>query len=92
MSLISEFKEFAVVLSPARAGPDGKQLAAAVLLKYGAFIQAVIDFMLVAFAVFLMIKLVNRLQRKREPALTAPAMPSEEIVLLTQIRDSLLAR
>ena len=89
------FKELAVVLSPATVGADGKQLAAAVLLKYGAFIQTVIDFMLVAFAVFLMIKLVNRLQRRREPlpaAPAAPAAPSEEIVLLSQIRDSLIAR
>ena len=86
------FKELAVVLSPATVGADGKQLAAAVLLKYGAFIQTVIDFMLVAFAVFLMIKLVNRLQRRREPLPAAPAAPSEEIVLLSQIRDSLIAR
>ena len=83
------FSALAVVLAPARLGPDGKEIAAAVLLKYGAFLQSVLDFALVAFAIFLMVKLVNRLQRRREEAPAAPPAPSEEIVLLTQIRDAL---
>ena len=81
------FSQRAIVLVPTSIGADGKQLSAAVLLKYGAFIQSIIDFALVAFAVFLAVKLVNRLQRKREQA--APAPPSAEIVLLTEIRDVL---
>ncbi len=83
------FSALTVVLAPARLGPDGKEIAAAVLLKYGAFLQSVLDFALVAFAIFLMVKLVNRLQRRREEAPAAPPAPSEEIVLLTQIRDAL---
>lgn len=86
------FADLAVVLTPARLGPDGKELAAAVLLKYGAFLQSVINFMLIAFAVFMAIKLVNRLQRKRDLPAAEPAPPAEEIRLLTEIRDSLRSR
>jgi large conductance mechanosensitive channel len=83
------FNEAAVVLTPAQLGADGKEVAAAVLLKYGAFIQSIIDFMLIAFAVFMAIKLINRLQRKQPEA---PAAPAADIVLLTEIRDALRAR
>lgn len=83
------FAELAVVLSPAQVGADGKEIAAAVLLRYGAFIQSIIDFTLIAFAVFMAIKLINRLQRRREEA---PAAPAAEIVLLTEIRDALRTR
>lgn len=86
------FADLAVLIAPARLGPDGKEIAAAVLLKYGAFLQSVLDFALVAFAVFLMIKMINRLQRRRAQAPVAPPAPSEEIVLLTQIRDALQTR
>lgn len=86
------FSDLAVILVPAQLGPDGKEIAAAVLLKYGAFLQSVLDFALVAFAIFLMVKGVNRLQRRREEAPAAPPAPSEEIVLLTQIRDALGTR
>ena len=84
-----DFTQRAIVLSPASLGADGKQLTAAVLLKYGAFIQSIVDFALIAFAVFLAVKLINRLQRKREQAALASAPPSAEIVLLTEIRDVL---
>ena len=83
------FNDAAVVLTPAQLGADGKEVAAAVLLKYGAFIQSIIDFMLVALAVFMAIKLINRLQRKPPEA---PAAPAADIVLLTEIRDALRAR
>lgn len=83
------FNDVAVVLTPAQLGADGKEVAAAVLLKYGAFIQSIIDFMLIALAVFMAIKLINRLQRKQPEA---PAAPAADIVLLTEIRDALRAR
>lgn len=85
------FSELAVVMTPAQMGADGKEVAAAVLLRYGAFIQSIIDFALIALAVFLAIKAVNRLQRKKEDA-PAPAAPAEDIVLLTEIRDALRSR
>ena len=77
-------------LEPARLGADGKEVAA-VLLRYGAFLQAVLDFVLVAFAVFLFVKAINRLYRKREEA-PAPVAPAADIVLLTEIRDALRSR
>jgi large conductance mechanosensitive channel len=83
------FSELAVVLTPAQIGVDGKETAAAVLLKYGAFIQSIIDFMLIALAVFVAIKLINAMQRKR---VETPAAPAAEIVLLTEIRDALKSR
>lgn len=86
------FSDMAIVLTPAQIGSDGKELAAAVLLKYGAFIQSIIDFTLIAFAVFIAIKLVNRLQRRQEEIPAAAPPPAAEIVLLTEIRDALKAR
>lgn len=86
------FADLAVVLTPARMGPDGKELAAAVLLKYGSFLQSIIDFALIALAVFVAIRVINRLQRRREAIAAEPAAPAEEIRLLTEIRDALKLR
>ncbi|OGT56006.1 MAG: hypothetical protein A3E01_01895 [Gammaproteobacteria bacterium RIFCSPHIGHO2_12_FULL_63_22] len=85
------FTDLALVLTPAQMGADGKEVAAAVLLRYGAFIQSMIDFALIALAIFMAIKVINRLQRKKEEA-PAPAAPAEDIVLLTEIRDALRSR
>lgn len=85
-----DFSDRVVVLRDAVLGPDGKEAAAAVLFKYGAFLQTVLDFMIVAFAIFLVVKLVNRMKRKEEAAPTAP--PSDEVQLLMEIRDQLKAR
>lgn len=74
------------VLVPARLDAGGKEIAAEVAIRYGTFLQAVIDFLLVAFVIFLVVKAYNRL---RKPAEAAPAAPSEEVLLLREIRDSL---
>ena len=66
------FSELALVLTPAQLGADGKEVAA-VALRYGAFIQSILDFALIALAVFMAIKVINRLQRKREETAAAPA-------------------
>lgn len=62
-------------------------------LNYGAFIQTLVDFTIIAFAIFMVIKLMNRLRRHHEEAKAAelaPApTPSEEVLLLREIRDSL---
>ena len=62
---------------------------AAVTLNYGAFIQSVVDFVIIAFAIFMAIKGMNSMKKKEEEAPAAPAAPSDEVVLLTEIRDSL---
>lgn len=61
----------------------------ATVFPIGGFLQAVIDFILVAFVLFLIIKTMNSVMKKKEEAPAAPAPPSEEIVLLREIRDSL---
>ena len=63
----------------------------AVTLNYGNFIQAVVDFTIIAFAIFMMIKLINRL-KKQEVAPVAPPEPTKEELLLTEIRDLLKAK
>ena len=62
------------------------------VLAYGNFITVVINFLILAFCIFLMIKAMNRLMRQPAPAPAAPPPPSKEQVLLTEIRDALLAR
>ncbi len=64
----------------------------AVVLRYGQFIQSVIDFIIIAFAIFLAIKFINRLRRQEEAKPEAPPAPTKEEVLLTEIRDLLKAR
>jgi large conductance mechanosensitive channel len=64
-------------------------LTSGVVIKYGVFLNTVIDFIIVASAIFMMIKALNRLKRKEEAKLTEPPKPSEEVLLLTQIRDLL---
>jgi len=66
--------------------------APAVLWKYGAFVQSIVDFTIVAFAIFLVVKGMNSLQRQQEAVPAPPAPPPPEVVLLTEIRDSLRSR
>lgn len=84
------FGDLAVTLKDAVIGPDGKEIAAAVLWKYGAFFQTVIDFMIIAFAIFVVVKVMNRMKKKEEAA--PPSGPSDEAKLLVEIRDLLKAR
>jgi large conductance mechanosensitive channel len=59
------------------------------IIKYGVFLNTIFQFIIVAIAIFLVIKLMNRLMKKEE---AAPAAPSAEVVLLTEIRDTLKAK
>ncbi len=61
----------------------------AVVLKYGAFLQTVFDFVIIALAIFIAIKAMNKLKRKQDEAPAAPPAPSAQEVLLTEIRDIL---
>lgn len=65
--------------------------AAAVTINYGSFLQTVIDFLIIAFAIFMAIKAMNSMQRQEEApeAPAEPPKPSNEEVLLTEIRDAL---
>jgi large conductance mechanosensitive channel len=82
---------FVVLREGAQAGPylsvEAAQKAGAVTFNFGLFINTVISFVIVAFAVFLLIRTLNRV--KREEQAKPPAAPAEEILLLREIRDSL---
>ena len=67
------------------------QEAGAATINYGVFINTVIDFIIIAFAIFLVIKAMNAAKKKEEAAPAAPPKPSNEEVLLTEIRDALKA-
>ena len=83
-----DFKELAFTLRPAGAelGPDGKPVQPAIVLAYGRFLQAIIDFVIIGLCVFLLVKVVNRLYRPTEET---PKAPSDEVKLLMEIRDLL---
>ena len=61
----------------------------AITLNYGKFIQSVIDFIIIAFAIFMVIKAINTLKRKEAVKPSEPPLPSPEVMLLTDIRDIL---
>jgi len=63
--------------------------AAAVTLNYGKFIQSVVDFLIIAFTIFMVIKIMNKMKKKEEQAPASPPPPSNEETLLTEIRDLL---
>lgn len=77
------FSSLAITLKAASADSP------AVLISYGQFIQTVVEFVIIALAIFVMIKMMNNLAKKREQAPTAPAQPTAEEKLLTEIRDLL---
>jgi large conductance mechanosensitive channel len=68
---------------------DALKKAGVPVLAYGNFLTVAVNFVLLAFIIFLMIKQINRLKREASPAEKAPPAPPEEIVLLRDIRDSL---
>lgn len=87
-----DFKDLAWVLQPEVKDTAGKVTQALVSINYGAFIQTTIDFILIAFAIFMVIKAMNSLKRKEEAKVDVPAAPvavPEDVKLLAEIRDLL---
>lgn len=81
-----DFSDLAITLKQAQGD------APAVVLAYGRFIQTVIDFIIVAFAIFIGVKAINQLKRKEAEAPSAPPAPTRDQQLLEEIRDLLKAR
>jgi len=77
------FSDLVIVL---KKGSEGVE---AVTLNYGMFLNTLIDFVIIAFAIFIAIKALNKMKKKEEEAPTKPRKPSNEEVLLTEIRDVL---
>lgn len=80
-----DFSKWAITLREAAVDAAGKEVPA-VVLGIGEFINVVLQFVIIAFAIFLVVKAINRINRKEPPP---PAAPGEDILLLREIRDSL---
>lgn len=78
-----DFTDLAITL---RAATESTQ---AVSMRYGAFVQTIVDFVIIAFTIFLVVKGMNTLKRKKDEAPAAPPAPSQEVTLLSEIRDLL---
>lgn len=78
-----DFSKWAKTLPPLLEGKEP------VTIRYGIFIQAAFDFVIISFAIFLAVKMINRLRRKQE---AAPAAPPRQEVLLEEIRDLLKSK
>ena len=81
-----DFSDLAVTLQAAGEGVEE------VTLRYGQFIQTVIDFVIIAFAIFMVVKAMNTVMKKEEEKPAEPPKPNKEEVLLTEIRDALRAK
>ncbi|MFM5872271.1 large-conductance mechanosensitive channel protein MscL [Aeromonas veronii] len=78
-----DFSDLAVTLKAAEGS------APAVVIAYGKFIQTIIDFLIISFAIFMGLKAINTLKKKQEEEAAAPAGPTKDQELLTEIRDLL---
>lgn len=78
-----DFSDLRIVLKEAQGE------VAEVSMDYGILIQTIVEFVIIAFAVFIVIKGINSLKRKKEEAPAAPPAPPEDVKLLTEIRDLL---
>lgn len=85
LSLITGRINLAALVASVPAAFGGKPIQ----ITYGIFLQTVIDFIAIAFSIFIVVKAMNKLKRKKEDAPTAPPEPSKEEILLTEIRDLL---
>ncbi|MFN8577819.1 MAG: large-conductance mechanosensitive channel protein MscL [Candidatus Sericytochromatia bacterium] len=84
------FKEIAIPLKAAVTDAAGKVTQEAVSINIGNFLQVIIDFAILAFAVFMIVKALNKLKRNPPPAPPeAPPAPTKEEILLTEIRDAI---
>lgn len=86
-----DFKDLKLVLQEAVMDAAGKETAPAVSINYGNFIQVTFDFLIVAFCIFMIVKVMNQLKKKDEApaAPPAPPAPTKDQELLTEIRDLL---
>ena len=84
-----DFRSLKIILSEAQFDTTGKLISAEASIKYGEFITIFIDFILVAFVMFILIKTINKLKKKQEEVPVAPPEPTAEQILLTEIRDLL---
>ena len=83
-----DFSDISWTLREATVNAAGEEVPA-VAIGVGEFVNTIVQFLIIAFAIFLLVRTINRFHRKPEPEPEAPAEPSEEVLLLREIRDSL---
>ena len=83
------YEVITVVLREDVLNEAGEVVTKGASIMYGNFIQTTIDFLIIAFAIFMMVKAMNSLKKKEEAKPVAPPAPSKEEVLLSEIRDIL---
>jgi len=84
-----DFTDLKITLKDAVIDVSGAVTSEMVSINYGSFIQTTVDFIIIAFAIFLVVKGMNSLKKKEVAAPAAPPAPTKEEVLLTEIRDLL---
>lgn len=84
-----DFSKMQYKIKDAELDAAGKETAAAVFIKYGAFITTVVDFIVVAFVMFMIVKTINKMKKKEEAAPATPPAPTATETLLAEIRDAL---
>jgi large conductance mechanosensitive channel len=84
-----DFASLKYILSEAQIDASGKVIAAEASIKYGEFITIMIDFILVAVVMFMVIKAINKMKKKQAEIPATPPEPTEDQVLLREIRDLL---
>jgi large conductance mechanosensitive channel len=84
-----DFSNYFVPLAGQTATTLAEARKAGAVLAYGNFFTVVLNFVILAFVVFLMVRQMNRLRRESAPAPAAPAAPAEDVMLLREIRDAL---
>jgi large conductance mechanosensitive channel len=84
-----KFNDLKLTMKSPEMDAAGKVIKEAVTLNYGNFVQTTVDFIILAFAIFMMIKLMNTMKKKEVAKPTAPPPPTKEQMLLTEIRDIL---
>ena len=81
-----DFKALKIIMKNPVVDSTGKVISEAVSLNYGNFVQTTLDFLIIAFCIFMLVKAINSFKKKEEEK---PAAPKEEVLLLTEIRDAL---
>ena len=84
-----DFSQLKLVLQPEELNEAGEVVVAEVAVRYGVFIQSIISFLLIALSVFILVKVISGLKRKKKEEPKPEPKPDPQIVLLTEIRDLL---
>lgn len=87
-----KFENLKIVLKHASTDPVSGKLTEAVSINYGSFIGTALDFIIIAFSIFLIVKLINSMEKKKVEQPAPPPAPTKEEQLLTEIRDLLKAQ